>query len=88
MNNRSTSSDTNLMPEDNSGEDRVFENRISTTRWLNTKEASAYLGISPNALRILVHRGKIRAHKLGHRLKFQIVALNAALHEKEGYYGN
>lgn len=62
--------------------DMLFEN-LATTRWLNTKEAATYLGISTNALRIRVHRGQVQAHKLGQRLKFQIATLNAALQKKE-----
>ncbi|MGE4233041.1 MAG: helix-turn-helix domain-containing protein [Bacteriovoracia bacterium] len=65
----------------------VFDNRISTTRLLNTKEAAAYLGVTPNALRILVHRGRVKAEKLGHRLKFHIDALKASLQKREVNYG-
>ena len=49
----------------------VFDNRIMS-EWLNTKEAAAYLSISPNALRILVHREKIGAYKFGNQLRFRI----------------
>ena len=41
-------------------------------KWYTTKEAASYLRISPNALRIMVHRGKVRAYKLGTRLRFKI----------------
>lgn len=37
---------------------------------LSTKEASRFLGITPNALRILVCRGQVRFFKIGTRLKF------------------
>ena len=36
-----------------------------TGEWYTTKEAGSYLRVSPNALRIMVHRGKIKAYKLG-----------------------
>ena len=42
-----------------------------TDEWHTTKEAGSYLRISPNALRIMVHRGTIKAYKLGTRLRFK-----------------
>jgi len=68
-----TNSDRKICPE------MIFENQIVTTRLLSTKEAATFLGISPNALRILVHRGKIEAYKLGNRLRFQLHDLKNAL---------
>ena len=47
--------------------------------WLSTKEAATYLRISPNALRIRVHRGEMRAYKLGHRLRFAIKDLSVSI---------
>lgn len=55
-----------------------FENRI-VCEWLSTKEAATYLGITPNALRILVCRGKVRSYKLGCRLKFRFKDLRNLL---------
>lgn len=49
----------------------LFLNRI-VCEWLSTKEAASYLGITPNALRILVCRGRVRSYKMGSRLKFRI----------------
>jgi excisionase family DNA binding protein len=49
----------------------LIENRI-VCEWLSTNNAASYLGISPNALRILVCRGKVRSYKLGSRLKFRL----------------
>ncbi len=63
-----------------------FENRIGKERWLSTKEAADYLGISPNALRIWVCRGRIRAFKLGSRLKFRVRDLDYFLQPKGGNY--
>lgn len=40
-------------------------------KWLNTDEAATYLSITPNALRILVHRARVKYFKLGRRLKFR-----------------
>ncbi|PIP94769.1 MAG: hypothetical protein COW00_01815 [Bdellovibrio sp. CG12_big_fil_rev_8_21_14_0_65_39_13] len=48
----------------------LFDNRI-IDEWLSTKEAADYLSITPNALRIWVCRGKIKAYKLGNRLRFR-----------------
>lgn len=52
-------------------EGMIFENFFAAdTVWLSTKEASHFLGITPNALRILVCRGRVRFFKMGSRLKF------------------
>lgn len=48
-----------------------FDNRIDCD-WLNTKEASQYLSITENALRIMVHRGQIEVYKFGRRLRFRL----------------
>lgn len=63
-----------------------FNNRTGKQNWLSTKQASDYLGISPNALRIWVCRGRIRAFKLGSRLKFRIRDLDYFLQPKGGNY--
>jgi len=59
----------------------LFDNQISC-EWFGTARAAAYLDITPNALRIMVHRGKIRAHKLGRRLRFKLTDLRSALERK------
>jgi excisionase family DNA binding protein len=41
------------------------------TRWLNTKEAAEFLRLTPNALRILVHRAQVKYFKFGRRLRFR-----------------
>ena len=51
-------------------EDWFFENRIQS-EWLSTKEAAHFLSLSENALRIMVHRGQIKAHHFGRRLRFR-----------------
>ena len=61
----------------------LFDNRI-LHEWLSTKQAADYLSITPNALRIWVCRGKIKAYKLGSRLRFQIKDLKTFLFTKGG----
>jgi excisionase family DNA binding protein len=67
----------------------LFKNRIKNEiadeneTWWNTHEASDFLSISPNALRILVHRAKVRAYKLGTRLRFRKSDLILSLQLKE-----
>lgn len=63
----------------NFGPEWLFENGIG---WLSTNQAAFYLGMTPNALRILVCRGKLKAHKLGRRLKFKLKDLKSLLSEK------
>lgn len=53
---------------------QLFENRIPC-EWLSTDEAARYLGLTPNALRICVHRGQVRAYKFGRRLRFRVEEL-------------
>lgn len=55
----------------------LFENRLE--EWLTTKEAARYLGVSANAVRILVCRGKVTSYKLGRHLRFRISDLNLLL---------
>ena len=64
-----------------SREEVLFLNRID--KLLSTKEASGLLGVSENALRILVCRKKVKAHKLGSRLKFKFSDLMDCLQQKE-----
>jgi len=44
--------------------------------WLTTPEAARFLKLSPNALRIAVHRGQVRAYKFGRRLRFRLSELS------------
>ena len=64
-----------------SKKEMFFLNRIH--KLLSTKEASGFLGVSENALRILVCRKKVKAYKLGHRLKFKAGDLMSCLQQKE-----
>jgi len=70
-----------ILDEDRESDALLFDNRISC-KWFGTNEAAAYLGLTPNALRIMVHRGKIKAYKLGARLRFKIGDLRLALSER------
>lgn len=56
----------------------ISENRI-VCEWLTSKEAARYLGITPNALRIWVCRGKVKSYKLGRFLRFRITDLSVLL---------
>ena len=64
-----------------SKKEKFFDNRIH--KFLSTKEASGLLGVSENALRILVCRKKVKAYKLGSRLKFKHSDLADCLQKKE-----
>ena len=50
--------------------DAIFDKLAKDTVWLSTLDAARFLGISENALRILVHRRKVKFRKLGSRLRF------------------
>jgi len=47
--------------------------------WVSTKEAATYLGITSNALRIMVHRSQVPYSKLRTRLRFKRSALDLLL---------
>ena len=67
-------------------ETKLFSDEVSVYKypnWATTKEASQYLRLSPNALRIMVCRKKIKAYKIGRRLRFSIMDLKALI-KKEG----
>jgi excisionase family DNA binding protein len=53
-------------------QDPMFFDSQIANEWFTTKEAAKYLAISENAMRIMVHRGKVRSHKLGSRLRFHL----------------
>lgn len=63
--------------------DLFFQNRI-VCEWFTTKEAAAYLGVSANAVRILVCRGRVQAFKLGRHLRFRISDLRSLLRPNGG----
>lgn len=55
----------------------IFENRVG--EWLSSSEAAEYLRISPNAIRIMVCRGKLKSLKLGSRHRFHVNDLRRLL---------
>lgn len=55
----------------NKNESQFFENRI-VCEWLSSAQTASYMGISENALRIMVYRRQIKFSKLGRRLRFHI----------------
>ena len=62
----------------------MLENKskgIFWTQWLTTKEAAWHLRITANALRVLVHRKKVKAHKFGHRLRFKRSYIDSLIKE-------
>lgn len=70
--------------------DKFFDNLIEqnqnadeNTRWLNTNEAADFLRLTPNALRILVHRAQVRYFKFGRRLRFKQDDLQSLFQLKE-----
>jgi excisionase family DNA binding protein len=65
----------------NESANTFFENRIDR-EWLTTIEAAHWLAITPNALRILVHRDQVRVYKFGRRLRFRMTDLQALFHRK------
>ena len=79
----------NNTPQKKNSSEAIFDNfnndknKDENEIWLTTKRASAYLGITPNALRILVHKGKVEAFKLGSHLRFTHNALQELLMKKE-----
>lgn len=50
---------------------QFFENQMQR-EWLSTEEAAYFLSITPNALRIMVHRGQIQVARFGRRLRFRV----------------
>ena len=73
----------------NSPSDAFFKNRKLDQRqdeneqWYNSNEAAKFLSITPNALRILVHRAQVKFYKLGRRLRFRKIDLNEVLQAME-----
>lgn len=50
---------------------------------LTTNEAAAFLGITPNALRIKVHRRKVEAETLDGSLRFKLSSLLSSFKKLE-----
>jgi len=60
------------------GGKQFFENGIAN-QWLSTVEAASFLRVSENALRIMVHRGHVKAYKFGRRLRFKLADCQALI---------
>ncbi|MCY4644216.1 MAG: helix-turn-helix domain-containing protein [Bacteriovoracales bacterium] len=58
------------------------QREVSWPEYLTTKEAARHLRITPNALRIMVHRQKIKSYKLGNRLRFKRSEIEDLLKEE------
>lgn len=44
---------------------------IADVEWLSTNDVAKFLSISPNAVRIMVCRGILPAHRMNGRLRFR-----------------
>lgn len=88
---KTSSKGYNLNSERTISSQGFFHNRISPenedekVKWFDTDEAANFLRITPNALRILVHRAKVKSYKLGRRLRFKQCDLVSVLQLKEDY---
>ena len=58
------------------------EKPCETIKWMTTKEAAQYLRISPNALRILVYKRRVKFYKLGVSLRFKLDDLKSLIKAK------
>lgn len=63
-------------------ESQFFENRI-VCEWLSSAQVAAFLGITENALRIMVYRRQVKFSKLGRRLRFHVNDISSLLTRKE-----
>lgn len=59
----------------------LFFDNLDDAKWLTTQQAAEYLSLTPNALRIWVHRGKIIPASLGRRLRFCKKSIDATLNQ-------
>jgi len=65
---------------------KLFDNLVQD-KWLSTNEAAEFLGVTANALRIMVCRKKVAAYRLQNRLRFRLKDLRLPI-KKEVPYGN
>ncbi len=59
-------------------ESLLSENRI-VCEWLSSAQTALCLGISENALRIMVYRRQVRFSKMGRRLRFHVSDVRSLL---------
>ena len=78
----------NDQPLTASGRQRKSQKQFSDNRvdceFLDSQEAASYLGISPNALRIMVCREKVKTYRLGRRLRFHVNDLRSLFEPLKG----
>lgn len=58
-----------------------IENRI-VGEWLSSKQAALFLGVTENALRIMVCRGQIKYSKFGRRLRFRFKDVSSLISKR------
>lgn len=68
--NQLSCNNSELIKNDNLNSQKFFEN-LENCRWLSCKDVSYLFSISENAVRIMVCRNQIKAHKFGRRLRFK-----------------
>lgn len=56
---------------------------LDTLEWLNTFEAARYLRTSVGGLRVMVHRGYVKARRFHRRLYFKRSELYALINDAE-----
>jgi len=60
----------------------------SVNRWMQTRQAARYLGLSDNALRTHVYRGLLKCRKLGGRMYFDRLELDEIMSGQGNNNGN
>lgn len=70
--------DQKIFVLDSNASSRIFQSRI-VGEWLSSEQAAHFLGLSENALRIMVCRRKVKFSKLGRRLRFRMSDLEGLL---------
>lgn len=65
--------------------EQLFQNKIAS-EWMSSFEAARFLGTTPNAIRIMICRGRLRSFKLGKRHRLHISDLRRLLWK--GAYGD
>ncbi len=64
----------------------LFDNLDTDDIWLNSKQASEYLGISTQTLMNLCSRGEVTYYKFGRRNRYKLADLRSLLQiERRGY---
>ena len=74
-------------------EDEILEKKplfFHNLIWLTVKQAATYLSRTENAIRILIYRGALSAHRLGGRIHLKKAEIDHALEKSifGGVYGS